>query len=160
LDRLAQERVRGKKVVYAVSAVEFLHLAKARHNVKILAGGRVTPRPGLLDEYRGVKEHYRNPLFRSASPLAPLRDRPRYACMPGLFAARPSPFFVRGEGTPPTMPWFSADAAARFRIIESEHQALREALPMTAPTEPAPGTQQEAPLELIVHRLIQQYVWR
>jgi CRISPR-associated protein Cmx8 len=161
LDRLAQEAVARQDMIYAVSAVEFLHLVKAGNNVKVVAGGRVAPRPGLLDAYRATLREFRNPLFRSARVLALLRDQPWYEGMAELFAERPWPFFVRAEQTPRTMPGFGRDAGRAFERVDEEHQHEREAHAMTTgpdsdPAVAKPGT----PLETIVFRLVRTYVQR
>jgi CRISPR-associated protein Cmx8 len=163
LDRLAQELAAGQDIAYAVSAVEFLHADRRGNNVKTLAGGRVAPRPGLLGAYRALLRECRNPLFRSARILALLRGRPWYEGLGELFAERPWHFFVRGEQTPRTMPWFGLDAARAFERIDEEHQHDLEAHAMTTTTGTDPGTAAErprTPLEAIVFRLIRTYVQR
>jgi CRISPR-associated protein Cmx8 len=160
LDQLARELMEEKELAYAVSAIEFLHMNKLGNNSKALACGRVTPRRGLLDEYRGIKQPYHNPLFRAATLLALLDDRPWYSCVPEMFAERPWPFFVRSAQTPRSMPWFSLDAGVKLQLIQFEHQELEKELSMRS-TEAATVSGSEAtPLEIIVHRLIQQYIWR
>src|SRR5262249_22646430 len=102
---------------------------------------------------------YRNPLFRSALLRALLEECEWYECMAPLFAERPWPFFVRGEKTPRGLSWFAADAAAKFKAELETFEKEREAMTQTqAP--PAAATLPAAPLPLLIHWLIRNYVLR
>jgi CRISPR-associated protein Cmx8 len=165
LARITQGLVGRKQIADTVSAVDYLHLVKVGNNVKSMAAGRVAPRPGLVDRYqaivgtRGRPSPYRNPLFRSALLLALLHDRDWYECMAPLLAERPWPFFVRGEKAPRGLPWFAADATAKLQAEEEIFQKERQAISDNA-NQAARVSPPRAPLPLLIHRLIRNYVLR
>ena len=159
LAELAQKLAGGLALSNWLSAIEFFHMAKLGKNIKTVAAGRVVPREGIIDGYRGIKRNYRNPLFRGALLLALLRDDRWYACLPNLLAQRDWTFFVRSDGTPAKLPWFSADAAQKFANIQKDTQTL-EAQPMTTSDGSDKPRKPASPLELIVQRMVQNYVWR
>ncbi len=141
-------------------------LAKAGKNVKSMAAGRVAPKPELLERYEaivGTRERpspYRNPLFRAGLLLALLRDLDWYECMGPIFAERPWPFFVRGEKTPRSMPWFASDAAKKFESEIEKHQATEKQRTMSTANPTDAATRTASPLPLLIHRLVQNYVNR
>jgi CRISPR-associated protein Cmx8 len=165
LARLAQRVTAKKRINDSVSSVEYLHLVKVGNNVKSMAAGRVAPRPGLLDAYLAVvgdatrRPPFRNPLFRSGLLLALLRDRPWYECLAPMLAERPWPFFVRGEGTPRSLPWFAADAAAKLKAEHEAHERELEVYDAMQKESPAAaGTPPKPPLPDLVRRLVRRYV--
>jgi CRISPR-associated protein Cmx8 len=165
LARLAQGLTARKQISDSISSIEYMHLVKIGNNVKSMAAGRVAPRPGIVERYQaivGSRERpapYRNPLFRSALLRALLEERDWYECMAPLFAERPWPFFVRGENTPRGLPWFAADAAAKFQAESETFEKERKAMTDTQnPTTNAPAP--SIPLPLLIHRLIRNYVLR
>jgi CRISPR-associated protein Cmx8 len=159
LDRLAQELMQSKEVAYAVSAIEYFHMDRLGNNVKTMAGGRVAPRPGLLDHYRGILKDFHNPLFRSARILALLREQNWYDGMGALVAQRPWPFFIRCAESP-RMFLFGTDAGRAFEIVSQTHQSDLEAQTMNAVSETTPEGKPSTPLESIVYRLVRTYVQR
>jgi CRISPR-associated protein Cmx8 len=143
---------------YSVSSVEYLHLKKDGNRVLLLGSGRVVPKPELLEAYQAIitpagRRRYRNPLFRSGLLLSLLRDRRWYECLAPVLAERPWPFFVRGEQAPKNIPWFAADVAARFAEETQGYEAALEEANVTQSSEPV-----EAPLPLLIHRLVKAYV--
>jgi CRISPR-associated protein Cmx8 len=165
LARLAQGLTARKQISDSISSVEYMHLVKAGNNVKSMAAGRIAPRLGMVERYLaivGSRERpapYRNPLFRSALLLALLEDRAWYEGVVTLFADRPWPFFVRGEKTPRGLPWFATDAAAKFQAELETFEKERKAMTDTQnPATTAAAT--PAPLPLLIHRLIRNYVLR
>jgi CRISPR-associated protein Cmx8 len=166
LAQLAQFKTEKKRTADSVSSVEYLHLVKAGNNVKSMAAGRVAPKPELLEKYEaivGTRERpspYRNPLFRAGLLLALLRDLDWHECMGPIFAERPWPFFVRGEKTPRSMPWFAADAAKKFESEIEKHQATEKQRKMSTSNSTDAATRTAPHLPLLIHRLVQNYVNR
>ena len=72
LARLTQTAVEKKRIYPSVSSIEYLHLVKVGNNTKVMAAGRVVPRPGLLDRYLRIvgdrNPVYRNPVFLCRPP--------------------------------------------------------------------------------------------
>jgi CRISPR-associated protein Cmx8 len=167
LARLA-DHVAGKKGIHDdVSSVEYLHLVKVGNNVKSMAAGRVAPKPSLMERYVAVAgapgrpAPYRNPLFRAGLLLALLRDLDWYACMRPMFAERPWPFFVRSGDTPRNLPWFAADAAAKFQNEWETYEKELEVFKVTAKqNRDVAGEPPEPKLPLLIHRLVRAYVQR
>jgi CRISPR-associated protein Cmx8 len=166
LAQLAQFKAEKKRTADSVSAVEYLHLVKAGNNVKLMAAGRLAPKPQLLEKYEaivGTRERpspYRNPLFRAGLLLALLRDLEWYECLGPIFAERPWPFFIRGERTPRSMMWFAADAANKFESETEKHQAREKQRKMTTTNPTGGAAKTPSPLPLLIHRLVQNYVNR
>ncbi|HVC95836.1 MAG TPA: type I-MYXAN CRISPR-associated protein Cmx8 [Pirellulales bacterium] len=159
LARLSEQRVFATELRFVVRAVEFFHMVKLGNNVKTMAAGRISLRENLLAEYQGIRNEYRNPLFRSAALLALLRDESWYRPMARLFADRPWSFFVRSDDTPYSLPWFAADATARFRIILQDQQSILEEVPMNESGDVKPvATNSPTSLEVIVYRVVQTFV--
>jgi CRISPR-associated protein Cmx8 len=165
LARLA-DHVAGKKGIHDdVSSVEYLHLVKVGNNVKSMAAGRVAPKPALIERYLAVAgtpgrpPPYRNPLFRAGLLLALLRDLDWYECLGPMFAERPWPLFVRSEDTPRNLPWFAADAAAKFQSEWETYEKEREVFKVTAAQDSnAPGDEPAPKLPLLIHRMVAKYV--
>jgi CRISPR-associated protein Cmx8 len=166
LARVAAHVVGTKDVRDDVTSVEYLHLVKVGNNVKSMAAGRVAPNPDLMERYLafagspGRPSPYRNPLFRAALLLAMLRDLDWYACLGRLFAERPWPFFVRSGDTPRNLPWFAADAAAKFQSEWEKYKDKLEVYDVTAKQNPDAGQRPVPNLPLLVHRLVRAYVQR
>lgn len=156
LARLAEQRASGNELTRALGGVEFYHLVKLGNNVKTMASGRVGLRDGLLTAYEGLGE-YRNPLFRCATMRALLRDVPWHRSVERQFAKYPWQFFIKCEDTPGTMPWFATDAAAKFRHVIQDNPRQQEEQRVNSSEV---SGQSAVPLEMIVHRVVQTYVWR
>jgi CRISPR-associated protein Cmx8 len=161
LARLSAQRVANKRVSYAMNAVDFFQMAKLGNNVKTVVSGRVVLEDGLIERYDGIRGEYRNPLFRSAAVRALLRDGPWYRALGDSLVKRPWEFFVKCDETPRSMPWFAADAAAKFKHLTKQAQYEQEEFSMNPVEETVhDGAREGAPLESIVHRVVQTYVWR
>jgi CRISPR-associated protein Cmx8 len=165
LARLVRRRAERKQdFIDSVGSVEFLHLAKVKNTVKLMAAGRVSPRPRLLDQYEAIAGRpgqpppFRNPLFRRGLMLGLLRDRPWYAHMAAPLTEWPWPWFVRSEKSPRQIPGFWADAATKFRVEADEHRhemEVRKNMPAAA-TDPALPSK----LPLLIHHLVRTYILR
>jgi CRISPR-associated protein Cmx8 len=165
LARLTEQVTRKGQLRYTVSSVEFMHLVKVGNNVKSMAAGRVAAEERLLQGYReivgkaGEPPPYRNPFFRRGLLTALLNDRPWYEAMTPVLAQQPWPFFVQSEESPRTLPWFWQDARRKFDSISDEYREALERANMNE-TKAARAARPEAPLSLLVHRLVQAYVLR
>jgi CRISPR-associated protein Cmx8 len=166
LARLAQRAVARKRIADAVSAVEYLHLAKRGNAIKSLAAGRVAPEPGLLDQYlaiagdAGRTSPYRNPLFRAGLLLALLRGRAWHEALAPALAERPWPFFLRGPRAPRSLPPFATDVAAKFEAERRAHDQDLEVYREMSKSNPAAGAPPRPPLSVLVHRLVRTYALR
>lgn len=163
LFRLTDLTATSTRLKYSVSSVEFLHLVKTGNNVKSMSSGRVATEPLLLEKYRSISPHgkkrYRNSLFR-AGLLKSLLNRDKwYASLEDALLERPWPFFVRCEKSPRKMPWFSADAASRFQLSNSEFQGEVKIHAMTDQNSMS-AAKPKSPLDLLIYRLITRYVKR
>ena len=160
LARLTHRAAATSRLQYSVSSVEFLHLVKAGNNVKTMAGGRIAPRPELLNQYAAIcgrkTSQYRNPLFRGCLLRALLRQQTWYEPFPEVFANRPWPFFIRSERSPKHIPWFSADAATKIQQTFTNYLQEMKGWEMSPTTEEKP----KVPLELLIYRLVRNYVNR
>jgi CRISPR-associated protein Cmx8 len=167
--RLAAHLAKQHETRASISSVEYVHLYKARKNVKSLGAGRVAYHDGLVRAYRaivgegGKTPPYRNPLFRRGLLLALLDSgRPEwYEAMSSMLVELPWPFFVRSEDSPRTMPWFWQDAAAQFdRLFETHLSELRRFEQMAKDNTSSSGEKPKTPLPLLIHRLVENYVNR
>jgi CRISPR-associated protein Cmx8 len=163
LFRLTQQATNSTRLKYSVSSVEFLHLVKAGNNVKSMSSGRVVTQPRLLEKYRSIakpgNQKYRNSIFRAGLLKSLLNGDEWYESLDDVLMERPWPFFIRGEKSPRKLPWFSADAASRFQLSNSEFQGEVKVHAMTdSNSTSAPASQ--TPLDLLVYRLITRYVHR
>ena len=160
---LTRHSVNKTRLRSAVNSVEFLHLVKAGNNVKSMASGRLAPDPRLLEKYRAVASRnqrtYRNPLFRGALLKSILDNEEWYSSMTEMLVERPWQFFIRSEKTPRSMPWFSADAANRFQFSLTEFQGDVKVHAMTQNNSQT-DSKPTQPLDLLVHRLISNFVRR
>jgi CRISPR-associated protein Cmx8 len=166
LARLSTEKA-TEKVKYSVGSIEFLHLAKFGNNIKSMAAGRVAPRPNLLERYLaivgrpGEDPPFRNPLFRRGLMLALLNDQEWHEPMVTILMDRPWPSFVRSEKSPKNLPWFWQDAAKKFEDLANQYFADRKGYQeMAQETPEQAGPAPQTPLELLIHRLVQNYVIR
>ena len=163
LAELAQHAARKSQLRHSVNSIEFLHLVKAGNNVKSMASGQIAPNPRLLDKYRAIaspaEQKYRNPFFRGALLQALLDNVDWYECMSDMLCQRPWQFFIRGDKTPRSIPWFSADAANRFQLSLTEYQGTVKVHAMKQENS-NPAADPTQPLDLLVHRLIRNFVSR
>lgn len=166
LARLSSQKA-AQKGGYAVGAIEYLHLAKFGNNIKSMAAGRLAPRSGLLEHYLAIVgragEHavYRNPMFRRGLLLALLNDQEWHEPMALMLAELPWPFFVRSEQSPRCLPWFWQDVAKKFQNLFEQHRSeKREYDEMSISSSINTSTVPQAPLPMLIHRLIQTYVLR
>jgi CRISPR-associated protein Cmx8 len=151
LSRLSAQRVANKRINYAMNAVDFFQVTKLGNNVKTVAFGRVVLEDGLIAKYEGIRGEYPNPFFRSAEVLALLRGEPWYRPLDDSLMERPWEFFVKCDETPRAMPWFAADAAAKFKHLTKQAQYEQEEVSMNPAEETVhDGTKAGAPLESIV----------
>jgi CRISPR-associated protein Cmx8 len=152
------------RLKYSVPSIEYMHLVKVGNNVKSMAAGRQATDPELLARYRAIvdakPQPYRNPLFRAGLLTSLLDRQPWHAGMSDMLLERPWPFFIRCPDTPKSMPWFAADAAAKFQHIYTEHQNALEDFETMSKTNDDPGDKPKTPLALLIHRLIRNYVQR
>jgi len=163
---LADQAARRRELINCLAAIEYTHLVKVGNNVKLMASGRIASDEHLLhvlDQYLALlgrdRARFRNPLFRAGVMLALLEGKPWYLPMRDPLMERPWPLFVRTEKTPAGLPWFAADVSKKFQDVSQDYQEEVEAMSEiqnlgTAPDRPKP------PLELLVYRLIQNYVRR
>lgn len=158
LARLTSEKgvdIDYNPLAFSLGSVEYLHLAKFGNNIKILAAGRIVPRPGLLSRYLaivgrvGEKPPYGNPLFRRGLLLALLDSLPWYKPFGKLFAEWDASFFVPTEH-PPSLSWFWADARKKL-------QEVIQAMPTDPkPTDPPPDP--DDLLMMLIYRLTRTYL--
>jgi CRISPR-associated protein Cmx8 len=171
LARLAQHAASKSRIGYSVGSIEFVHLAKFGNNTKSMGAGRVAPRPELVERYRdivggpGRKPLFLNPLFRRGLMLALLQSQQRrtewYECLGPMLADRPSPFFVRSQESPRTLPWFWFDAARMFHLLTNQHNDALEVYRQMAKRIPtSAGPEPEKPLAVLINRLIRNYLYR
>ncbi len=152
LAQLAVDKTTALETSIAVAAVEYLHVVKAGKNAKMMASGRVVPRPDLLEEYAAITgapggtSPYRNPLFRRALMLAMLDGEPWFRPFGAMFAKWPHRFFVPTDDSP-KLSWFWADARAKLKEV-TEVMSI-------APQQPPDPNDRLAEL---VHRLVRAYV--
>ncbi len=162
LGGLARHAAGRGRLRHSVNSIEFLHLVKAGNNVKSMASGQIAPNPTLLDKYRAIaspsERKYRNPLFRAALLQSLLDDVDWYVSMSDMLCQRPWQFFLRGDKTPRSMPWFSTDAANRFQLSQTEFEGTVKVHAMTQDTSKPEA--KPTPLDLLVHRLISNFVNR
>lgn len=169
LARLAGRAAKKTEIGDVVSSIEYLHLVKAGNNVKPMAAGRITPNPRLLDRYLalagGTRPRFRNPFFRAGLMRWMLdeADMPGrstwYRPMARMMAERPWQFFVRCEKTPRAIPWFASDAATHFQDVLQEYHDELEDSSMTDAQQPmATADKPKPPLEVLVYRLVQNFV--
>jgi CRISPR-associated protein Cmx8 len=165
LARLARHRAERKQDFSdSVGGVEFLHVAKVKKVVKLMAAGRVAPRPRLLDQYEAVMGRpgqpppFRNPLFRRGLMLGLLRDQPWYANLAAPLAQWPWPWFVRSEKSPRNIPSFWADAATRFKAEADDYKHQTEVRQNMADPDTAGDLAPPSTLSLLIHRLVRKYV--
>ena len=160
LARLTDRTVSASRLRYSVSSVEFLHVVKTGNNVKTMAAGRIAPRAELLNQYAAIcgrkNSTYRNPLFRACLLRALLQQRRWYETFSNSLTQRPWSFFIRGDRTPRHVSWFSADAAVKFQQTFANYQHELKGWEMSTSTQGKPI----APLELLIYRLIRNYVNR
>ncbi len=122
LAKLAGNKATSTEIQYAIGAVEYLHLAKFGNNIKIMAAGRVAPRPYLLEDYQaiagraGEKPPYANPLFRRGLMLALLEEQPWFLPFGKLLGEWPHKFFISTDD-PPKLSWFWVDARKKFQEV-------------------------------------------
>jgi len=91
--------------------------------------------------------------------LALLDDRDWYEPMASILADWPAPFFVVGERTPRSLPWFFLDARQKFHDESEKHQRNLEVDQNMTPSEPAvPRIPAETPLSLLIHRVVRTYL--
>jgi hypothetical protein len=134
----------------SVRAVESFHVLKQGNNIKLLTFTRVSNRPGLIEDYSQIVENLNNPLFRTARLRALLDELPWHSWMLELFAEYPWYFFLKGEDTPPYIPWFGLDARNLFR-------AFQEDIGTMSPDE-MNDEERTQRLALILRRLVDKYV--
>jgi CRISPR-associated protein Cmx8 len=166
LARLSSEKA-ADKVRYSIGSVDFLHLAKFGNNIKSLAAGRVAPYPGLLASYQAIVGYpgqpapFRNPLFRRGLMLALLNDEEWHEPFDSMLAEQPWPLFIRSERSPKTLPWFWQDAALKFEdLVHQFSEERREHEEMVKDATDQGAAAPQAPLPLLIHRLVQNYVLR
>lgn len=152
---LAADKTAAAEVRLSVGSVEFLHMAKFGNNIKVMANGRVVPRPNLLDDYRaivgdpGQKPAFANPLFRRGLVLALLNNEPWFRPFGKMFGEWDARFFVPSDD-PPKLMWFWSDARKKLQEVI---QAM--------PTNPQPGDPPPSAddlLMMLVHRLARTYL--
>jgi CRISPR-associated protein Cmx8 len=160
LARLSQQKAGRTSIRMSVGQIEFLHMVKVGNNIKSMAAGRVAPSEHLLEQYEAVVGRvgnpapYRNPLFRRCLMLGLLNEKPWSDQLSSTFAERPWPFFVRSQQSPSKLPWFWQDAAEWFRACTERFE--NDKMRCKAMSQPDPRT----PLEVLIHRLVQNYVNR
>lgn len=170
LSRILERKARGKFGT-GVAAIEFTHLDKAGNNIKSLASGRIAANESLVVAYRNIMGNpdrpspYRNPLFRAGLLLA-LLNHPRedwHRAFTSMLLECPWPFFVRNEKSPRGMPWFGADAAARFTQEQNDFDRLIQNLTQQENDSTMSETTPQAPprpLSILVYHLVRTYVQR
>ncbi len=163
LARLVEHRAAssGSLMRYSVHAIEYMHLVKAGNNIKTMSSGRVAPNRDLLDQYRAIVEGrpqaYRNPMFRAGLLTALLENEPWYVGLERMLLERPWPFFIQSPESP-RLPSFGADVSNKIQAIHDEFQHEWEDLKKMNDT--ATATKPEPRLELLIHRLVTNYVRR
>lgn len=169
LARLAAYRTEQAAIRSSIAAVEYLHLNKVGNNIKSLATGRVAYRPELVRGYRaivgdpGKPPTYRNPLFCRGLLLALLDPTQPdwYQPMTPMLMELPWTFFIRSEQSPGGIPWFWQDVSVKFEEELERHRSnLRRFQSMERGDNAQPSAKPQAPLPMLIHRLVENYVIR
>ncbi|HWN68767.1 MAG TPA: type I-MYXAN CRISPR-associated protein Cmx8, partial [Haliangium sp.] len=129
-------RQRGTYQLDLVQGVDVFHVDKEGNNIRLLGMARIDVEPDMVEEYRRLRDAYRDSRFRRQRLLNLVEHRAWYAGFDRLFATTP---WEQTMGSP----WFRQDSRSALTEIEN---AMSQQEP------------NETTLEALIYRIVGTYL--